>query len=116
SRRAPSSAPRLNVASASGPRAPSRRSLPSVSQQTETLLRLLARGLFYAGVVVLLVSVIGATEIFTSKESVIGAPELEAEGRTAAGLFALGAGVTGAGILAGLGGIIVALLGREAER
>jgi hypothetical protein len=87
-----------------------------VSQQTETLLRLLARGLFYAGIVVLLLSIIGATEIFTSKASLVGLPELEAEGRTAAGLFALGAGVTGAGILAGLGGILVALLDRRDRR
>ncbi len=87
--------------------------MPRVSQQTETLLRLLARGLFYAGIVVLLLSIIGATEIFTSKASLVGLPELEAEGRTAAGLFALGAGVTGAGILSGLGGILVALLDRR---
>jgi hypothetical protein len=87
-----------------------------VDRQTTTLLRALARALFYAAAVVLFMSIIGATQAFTSDAQLVGLPELEQEGRTAAAIFALAGGITAAGILAGLGGIIVVLLsdrGRE---
>ncbi len=88
-----------------------------MDQQTTTLLRALARGLFYAAAVVLLLSIVGATQAFTSDAQLVGLPELEQQGRTAAAIFALAGGITAAGILSGLGALILLLLpGGDGER
>jgi hypothetical protein len=81
-----------------------------VDRQTVALLQLLARGLFYAAALVLLLSLIAGIQALTSDAQLGVVPELESEGRTAAAVFAVGAGITGAGILAGLGGLILLLL------
>jgi hypothetical protein len=78
-------------------------------------LQLLARALIWAAGLVLLLTVIGAIQIATSESELGIAPEFEEQSRGIVAVGALGAGLTGAGILAGLGAILRVLLAERAE-
>lgn len=67
---------------------------------------LLARGLMWAGGIVLLLSLIGAVVIAGSDNAVGIAPEAEEQGRGFVALASLGGGIAAAGVLAGLGAIL----------
>ena len=67
---------------------------------------LLARGLMWAGGIVLLLSLIGAVVIAGSDNAVGIAPEAEEQGRGFIALASLGGGIAAAGVLAGLGAIL----------
>lgn len=74
-------------------------------------LDLLATGLFLVAGLVLALSLIGAVIVASSSDSLgILAPDVERQGRGLAAVAALGAGFAAAGVLAGLGGILKALL------
>jgi hypothetical protein len=77
------------------------------------LLRLLARLLFAASGLVLALSVVGAIMIASTENAVPLFESFQRESRGIGALAALGGGVVGAGILAGLGGILTVLLDRE---
>jgi hypothetical protein len=81
-----------------------------MDQRTEEWIRLLARSLLWAAGVVLLLSVIGAIQIATAENEIPIFTELQEESRTVATVGALGAGITAAGLLAGLGAILRILL------
>ena len=89
------------------------RTLLAVSEQRFDQLRLLARVLFAAAAAVLVLSVIGAIEIATTSSSIAGLDETVRQNRGVVALGALGGGVVGAGILAGLAGILTVMLDRE---
>jgi hypothetical protein len=79
----------------------------------EDRLGVLAIALFWGAGLVLLLSVIGAITVASTDQSLgLFAPEVEKEGRGLVAVAALGAGFTSAGVLAGLGGILTALLRR----
>jgi hypothetical protein len=92
---------------------------PAEPEERSTLehrLAVLAIALFWAAGLVLLLSVIGAITVASTDQSLgLLAPEVEKEGRGLVAVAALGAGFTSAGVLAGLGGILTALL-RSDER
>jgi hypothetical protein len=81
-----------------------------VENRTRERLLVLARFLFWAAALVLLLSVLGAIQVAGAESQLPGFEGLEREGRGAAALAALGGGLTAAGVLAGLGGILRALL------
>jgi hypothetical protein len=78
-------------------------------------LQLLARALMWAGGLVLLLSVIGAVQIAASESELGIAPEFEKQSRGIVAVGALGAGISAAGILAGLGAILRVLLAAGEE-
>ncbi len=67
---------------------------------------LLARGMIWAAMVVLLLSVIGAVVVAGSDSAVPSFEEAERQGRGFFALAALGGGLTSAGLLAGVGAIL----------
>jgi hypothetical protein len=82
----------------------------------ETRLRVLAIVLFWAAGLVLVLAVIGAITVASTDQSLgLFAPEVEKEGRGLVAVASLGAGFTSAGVLAGLGGILTALLNGNAR-
>jgi hypothetical protein len=89
------------------------RTLLAVSEQRFDQLRLLARVLFAAAAAVLVLSVVGAIQIATTSSSIAGLDETVRQNRGVVALGALGGGVIGAGVLAGLAGILTILLERE---
>jgi hypothetical protein len=66
----------------------------------------LARVLLWAAVAVLALAVVGAIAIASSESSIPGLDELTRENRGVVAVFALGAGLTSAGVLAGLGALL----------
>ena len=58
----------------------------------------------------LILSIIGAVSIATGDQTLLGLEQLEAQGRAAFAIASLAGGIAGAGILAGLGGILTVLL------
>jgi hypothetical protein len=86
-----------------------------VSEERIELLRLLVRLLFAAAAVVLAFSVVGAIMIASTDNAVPGFETLQRESRGIGALAALGGGVVGSGILAGLGGVLTVLLESEAS-
>jgi hypothetical protein len=86
-----------------------------VSEERIELLRLLARLLFAAAGVVLAFSVVGAIMIASTNNAVPGFETLQRQSRGIGALAALGGGILGSGVLAGLGGILTVLLEREAS-
>ena len=86
-----------------------------MSDQRIEQLRILVRLLFSAAVLVLAFSVIGAIQIASSSNAVPLFETFQRESRSIGALAALGAGVIGAGLLAGLGGILTVMLDREAS-
>lgn len=71
---------------------------------------MLSRFLFWAAGLVLVLAVIAALQIVAAESQLPGLESLEREGRGAAMLGALVGGITASGILAGLGGILRALV------
>jgi hypothetical protein len=87
-----------------------------VDERTLEWLQLLARALIWGAVLVLALSVIGAIQIATSESGTGIFTDFEQQSRGIAAVGALGAGVSAAGILAGLGAILLVLLaGREPD-
>lgn len=84
-----------------------------MSQQRIEQLRLLARVLFAASAAVLLLSVIGAIQVATSSSNLPIVGDIQHQNRGVIALGAFGGGVVGAGILAGLAGILTLMLERE---
>jgi hypothetical protein len=83
-----------------------------------TVSRLLANLLFAASAAVLALSIAGAVMLATTVVNVPGLDELQRQGSGPIGLLILAAGVTGAGVLAGLGAIVRGLgelIHRDAE-
>jgi hypothetical protein len=66
----------------------------------------LARLLLWAAATVLALSVIGAVGIASSESSIPGFDEITRENRGVVAVFAIGAGLTSAGVLAGLGALL----------
>ena len=77
---------------------------------------LLARGLLWAGAIVLLLSLIGAVIIAGSENAVGIAPEAEEQGRGFIALASLGGGIAAAGILAGMGALLRIGVAERLER
>jgi len=84
-------------------------------RQRREQLRLLVRILFGMAAAVVVFSVVGAIEIGTSSSQIPGFEQLQQQNRGTAALAALGGGLVGAGILAGLPGIFTALIEEPAE-
>jgi hypothetical protein len=83
-----------------------------VDERTLAWFRLLAQVLLWGAALVLALSVIGAIAVASSQSELPFLADLERESRAIAAIAALGGGVTGAGILAGLGAILRILLDR----
>jgi hypothetical protein len=81
-----------------------------VDERTVEWLRLLANALVWAAGVVLVLSVVGAIQIATSENEIPIFTQIQEESRGIAAVGALGAGITAAGVLAGLGAILRLLL------
>lgn len=81
-----------------------------MTQQRRNQLRLLVRVLFGMAAAVVVFSIVGALEIGTSTNQIPGFDQIQQQNRGTAALAALGGGLIGAGILAGLAGILTALI------
>ena len=79
-------------------------------------LEILARALFWAAAVVVLLSLVGAAGIIGSDSALPGFEDVQREGRTIAAIAALGGGIAAAGVLSGLGGILTLLVADGTER
>jgi hypothetical protein len=78
-----------------------------VDERTLEWLDILGRGLLWGAVAVISLAVIGAIAIASTDTAVfLGAEDLQREGRGIAAIGAFGAGVTAAGVLAGLGALL----------
>ncbi|MDX6668231.1 MAG: hypothetical protein QOK04_1611 [Solirubrobacteraceae bacterium] len=97
----------------SEPVEPSAPAQAGAQSTVEDRLRTLANALFWSAGIVLVLSIIGAITVASTQSLGLFAPEVEAQGRGFVAIGALGAGFTGAGMLAGLGGILRALLRRD---
>lgn len=86
-----------------------------MDERTLEWLQLLARALIWAAALVLALSVIGAIQIATSESGTGIFTDFEQQSRGIAAVGALGAGVSAAGILAGLGAILLVLLAGRAD-
>ena len=86
-----------------------------MDERTLEWLQLLARALIWAAALVLALSVIGAIQIATSESGTGIFTDFEQQSRGIAAVGALGAGVSAAGILAGLGAILLVLLTARAD-
>jgi len=85
-----------------------------VDLRTLELFRLLSSALLWGAAAVIVLAVIGAIAIASSQNELgLLAENVEREGRAVAAIAALAGGITGAGILAGLGAILRLLLARE---
>lgn len=87
-----------------------------MSSQRRDQLGLLVRILFATAAAVVVFSVVGAIEIGTSSSSIPGFDQIQEQNRGTAALAALGGGLVGAGILAGLAGILTALIESSAQQ
>ena len=81
-----------------------------MDERTVEWLRLLANALVWAAGVVLVLSVVGAIQIATSENEIPIFTQIQEESRGIAAVGALGAGITAAGVLAGLGAILRLML------
>lgn len=88
-----------------------------MDQRSLETLQLLARALLWAALAVLVLAFLGALQIATSDNELPLFSELQEASRGIGVLLALGGGITSAGILAGLGGILRLLLdARDRDR
>ena len=84
-----------------------------MDRRTLDLFRLLASALIWGAAAVLVLAVVGAIAIASSQNELgLLAENVEREGRAVAAIGALAGGITGAGILAGLGAILRILVMR----
>lgn len=79
-------------------------------------LEILARALFWAAAVVLVLSFVGAAGIVGSDSALPGFEDVQREGRTIAAIAAFGGGIAAAGVLSGLGGVLSLLVADRIER
>lgn len=86
-----------------------------MDENTLEWLDILGRGLMFAAAAVLVLSIIGALGISSSSSSLPLIGELQQENRGTIAVGALGAGLTAAGVLAGLGAIIRLLVAERRE-
>lgn len=77
-----------------------------MSEQTLEWMDTLGRGLLWGAIAVLGLSVIAAIAIATTESSIPGLDELTRENRGVVAVGAFGAGVTSAGVLAGIGALV----------
>jgi hypothetical protein len=86
-----------------------------VDENTLEWMDILGRGLMFGAAAVLVLSVIGAIGIGSSSSSLPLIGELQQENRGTIAIFALGAGLTATGLLAGLGAVIRLLVADRRE-
>lgn len=84
-----------------------------MEQRTREWLGLLARTLIWAAALVLFLSLVGAVQVLTGDNALPVLEDFQEQSRGAVAIAAFGGGITAAGILAGLGGILSVLLARE---
>lgn len=84
--------------------------VPDPDQRTLALLGLLSKALLVGAAVVLVLALLGAVTVAGSQTELPGVDQLQRESRGPFAFGVLAAGITGAGVLAGLGGIIRLLL------
>jgi len=77
-----------------------------VDERTLGLLDTLGRALLWGAVAVVGLAVISAVAIAGSETTIPGLDEIQRENRGVVSVIALGSGITGAGLLAGLGAIV----------
>jgi hypothetical protein len=77
-----------------------------VDVRTLDWLETLGRVLLWGAAAVLALAIVGAIAIASSESSIPGFDELTRENRGVVAVFALGAGLTSAGVLAGLGALL----------
>jgi hypothetical protein len=87
-----------------------------VDSQYLEWLDVLGRGLLFAAVAVLALSVIGAIAIATSQNNLPVVEDIQRESRGILAIAALGGGITSAGLLAGLGAILRLMVAERRER
>jgi hypothetical protein len=88
-----------------------------MDERTAEWFEYLSRALLLAALVVLVLAVVASLQIATSDSAIPFFQEtVERESRAIAAIASLGAGVTAAGVLAGLGAILRVLLTLEAPR
>ena len=87
--------------------------LPVMDENTLEWLDILGKGLMFLAATILVFSVIGAIGIGSSSSTLPLVGELQQENRGTLALFTLGAGITAAGVLAGLGAIVRLLVARQ---
>jgi len=87
-----------------------------VDDQTLTRLELLGVVLLVASAAVLVLTVGSALVVASSETELPGVDELQRESRGPLALLLLAGGVTGAGVLAGLGGILRLLVAQARDR
>ena len=88
-----------------------------MDERTLEWLDVLARVLLWGAVAVLALAVIGAIAIASTDTAVfLGAEDLQREGRGIAAIGAFGAGLTAAGVLAGLGALLRVRVAEYRER
>ena len=77
-----------------------------MDERTLGLLDTLGRALLWGAVAVVGLAVISAVAIAGSETTIPGLDEIQRENRGVVSVIALGSGITGAGLLAGLGAIV----------
>jgi hypothetical protein len=87
-----------------------------VEARTLDLLEALGRALMWTAIAVVILSVVAAISIATSESAIPGIDELQRENRGVISVLALGGGLVGGGMLAGLGAIIRLLVADRRAR
>ena len=87
--------------------------LPGMDENTLEWLDMLGKGLMFLAATILVFSVIGAIGISSSSSTLPVIGELQQQNRGTFALFTLGAGITAAGVLVGLGAIVRLLVARR---
>lgn len=77
-----------------------------MDERTLGLMDMLGRALLWGAVAVIGLAVIAAVAIASSESTIPGLDEIQRENRGVVSVLALGSGITGAGLLAGLGAIV----------
>lgn len=83
-----------------------------MSEREREWMRVLAKGLFVAAVIVLFLSLAAGVSIAGSESSVPGVDEIQRENRGAIAFATIAFGIVSAGVLSGIGGIMRLLLAR----
>jgi hypothetical protein len=86
-----------------------------VDERTLGMLDTLGRALLWGAVAVIGLAVIAAIAIASSETAIPGLDEIQRENRGVVAVIALGSGITGAGLLAGVGAIVRLLVESRRE-